>query len=133
MGGNRSHDLSGNPAAQLSYPKSLLIGVAGALAFLIGTRGNLIRRTSRSVNRKVARRICRRNLSGGRNLAEGAARRLPYRDPMEGLEGYLLANREPDIRRPASGNICGRRILWSPRAVSSRDSIGLVLYRSIAH
>jgi membrane protein len=37
MGGNRSHDPSGNPApAQLSYVKSLLIGTAGALAFLIG-------------------------------------------------------------------------------------------------
>jgi membrane protein len=37
MGGNRSHDPSGNPAsAQLSYAKSVLIGAAGALAFLIG-------------------------------------------------------------------------------------------------
>src|SRR5271170_5296444 len=36
MGGNRSHDPSGNLApAQLSYAKSLLIGAAGALAFLI--------------------------------------------------------------------------------------------------
>jgi hypothetical protein len=37
MGGNRSHDRSGNPArAQPSYAKSLLIGAAGTLAFLIG-------------------------------------------------------------------------------------------------
>jgi membrane protein len=37
MGGNRSHDPSGNTApAQRSYAKSLLIGAAGALAFLIG-------------------------------------------------------------------------------------------------
>jgi membrane protein len=37
MGGNRSHDPSGNPAlAKRSYAKSLLIGAAGALAFLIG-------------------------------------------------------------------------------------------------
>jgi membrane protein len=37
MGGNRSYDPSGNPApAQRSYAKSLLIGAAGALAFLIG-------------------------------------------------------------------------------------------------
>jgi membrane protein len=37
MGGNRSHDPSGNPAlAKRSYAKSLLIGAAGALASLIG-------------------------------------------------------------------------------------------------
>jgi membrane protein len=37
MGGNPSHDPSGNPAlAKRSYAKSLLIGAAGALAFLIG-------------------------------------------------------------------------------------------------
>jgi hypothetical protein len=37
MGGNGSHDPPGNPApAQRSYAKSILIGAAGALAFLIG-------------------------------------------------------------------------------------------------